>query len=83
MIFSDKIIKIINGENATLFLETNNQFNLYIFNKTLKKYKILKDLNINCVFYKNFNYKKIIELNNKKYAICCNDFITITDEGNI
>jgi hypothetical protein len=80
MIFSDKIYKIIDGQNATLFARNENVLNLYIFNKTLKKYEIsLKD-NKNCVFINEHNYEKIIQLNNNHYCICSNDYLTVINE---
>ena len=41
MIFSNKIYKIINGQNATLFEKDENTLNLFLFDKTLKNMKFL------------------------------------------
>ena len=83
MMFSNKIYKINNGKNATLYYNDNNSLNLYLFDKSLKLYNILIDKNMNCVFLKNFNYEKIIQLNNNTICPCNNKFITITNENNI
>lgn len=83
MIFSDKIFKINNGKNVTLFKSTNNSLSLYLFDKTLKKYDILINNNMNCVFSKEYNYEKIIQLNDKTLCLCSNKFITIKNEENI
>ena len=62
MIFSNKIFKITSGKNATLFQKDENTLNLYLFDKTLKKYNILLNNKKNCVFVKEFDYQKIIQL---------------------
>ena len=80
MIFSNKIYKIVDGINPTLFQENENILNLYIYNKSTKKYQIqLKDKR-NCVFLNQYNYKKIIQLDNKTSCVCNNNFITISNE---
>lgn len=76
MIFSKKIFKIVDGQNPSLFAINNNVLNLYIFNKSLRKYDILLNSNRNCVFCKNYNYKKIIQLNQNSLCPCSNCFIT-------
>lgn len=81
MIFSNKIYKIIDGQNVSLSTENENTLNLYIYNKSLKKYQISTISEKICVFCKEFNGQKIIELSNNKIAIASNDFITITDEN--
>lgn len=83
MIFSDKIYKIIDGENVSLFSTDNNKLNLYILNKSMKKYIISTNLNANCVFCDNFNGQKIIELNDNFIAIGSNDFITIINKNDL
>lgn len=77
MIFSNKILKINNGYNATLFTKDSSFLNLYLSNKTLKKYKIQLENNKNCVFIKEYNYKKIIQLDTNVICPCYNGFITI------
>jgi len=80
MIFSNKIYKIINGQNATLFAKDENILNLYLFDKTLRKYEIsLKD-NKNCVFINESNYEKIMQLNENNYCVCSNGYLTVTNE---
>ena len=80
MIFSNKIIKINNGTNATLWSKDESTLILYLFNKTLKKYEIqLKDKK-NCVFLSNHSYKKIIQLDANTICPCSNGFITIKNE---
>lgn len=83
MIFSDKIFKIIDGKNATLYKPNQDTLNLYIFNKTMKKYVISEISSKNCVFSKILNYDKIMELGGNKLAVCCNDFITIINANEI
>ena len=60
MIFSDKIYKITNGNNATLYTQNDSELILYLFNKSLRKYVILLNSDKNCVFQNNYNYEKII-----------------------
>ena len=83
MIFSNKIYKINSGSNVTLFANDNETMFLYLFNKTLKKYQISLINKANCVFLKEYNYKKIIQLNSDKLCPCSNEFITITKSNNI
>ena len=80
MIFSDKIYKINNGQNATLFANNASELNLFLFDKTLKLYKISLINNRSCVFYNEYNYEKIIQINKENYCVCSNDFLTIIDE---
>lgn len=80
MIFSEKIQKIIDGENATLFAKDENTLNLYICNNPLKKYDISIKINKNCVFSKMYNYKKIVKLNQNTICPCSNGYITIQKE---
>lgn len=83
MTFSSKIYKLIDGKNISLFSSNQNEINLYIFDKSTKKYSISENLNKKCVFLKSYSYDKIIELNDKKFAVCCNDFITIAGEDDL
>ncbi len=83
MIFSNKIFKILSGGNISLYAESNNSLNLYIRNKSLKKYKISIVLNRDCVFLKEYNYSKIIQLNPTTLSIASNGFITIANEEEI
>lgn len=83
MIFSNKVYKIIDGENVSLFAQDENSLFLYIYDKSLKKYRISENLNKNCVFCKNYNYKKIIQLDINNLAACSNGYITITNENEI
>lgn len=83
MIFSSKIYKILNGENATLYSEDDNSLLLYIFDKSLKNYRISLDLNRNCVFLKSFNYKKIIQLNQNQLCLASNGYITLSNSNEL
>lgn len=83
MIFSNKIHKIIDGENVSLFSTNGNELNLYILNKSLKMYIISTNSNLNCVFSNNYNGQKIIELNDNFIAIGSNDFITIMNKNDL
>lgn len=83
MIFSDKIFKITSGENASLFATENNKMNLYIFDKSLKNYQISTILDRNCVFYKNYNYSKIIQLNSNTICVASNGYITLLNNNDI
>lgn len=83
MIFSKKIYKITNGENISLYKNSDNKLNLYIFDKTLKNYIISENSNKNCVFQKNYIYSKIIKLSNNIVAIASNNYITILNENEI
>ena len=83
MIFSNKIYKILDGKNPTLFQQDKDVMNLYIFNKTLRKYQILINNKKNCVFSKIYNYNKIIQVDNNNYYTCSGDFITKTDENTL
>ena len=80
MIFSNKIYKIIDGKNPTLFQKDKDTLNLYIFNKTLRKYQILTNNKGNCVFSNEYNYNKIIQLTDKIYCPCNGEFITKINE---
>lgn len=83
MIFSDKIFKIISGDNVSLYATSNEDVYLYLYNKSTKKYKILINSNRNCVFYDNYNAQKVIELGNNILAIGSNDYITIMDKNDL
>lgn len=83
MIFSDKIFKIIDGENVSLYAEEDDKLNLYIFDKSLKYYRISTNLNRNCVFSKNFNYNKIIQLNQDNLCVASNGYITLLNKNDI
>lgn len=80
MIFSNKILKVNDGINSTLFIKNNNSLNLFLFDKTLKKYEIQTVNNRKCVFIKEYEYEKIIQLNNNSICPCSNGFITIINE---
>jgi len=80
MIFSNKIFKINDGKNPTLFQQDKNTLNLFLYNKLLKKYKILANNKKNCVFSNEYNYKKLIQLSNTTYCPCNNEFITKVNE---
>ena len=83
MIFSSKIYKIVDGKNPTLYQQDKNTLNLYIFNKSLRKYHILVNNKRNCVFSTMYNYQNIIQIDNKNYYICSGNFITKSDESNL
>lgn len=83
MIFSDKIFKIISGDNVSLYATSSEDIYLYLYNKLTKKYKILINSNRNCVFCDNYNAQKVIELGNDILAIGSNDFITIMDKNDL
>lgn len=83
MIFSDKIFKIVDGKNATLYKNNQDELNLYIFDKSMKKYVISEISNRNCVFSKILKYDKVMELDDNLLAVCCNDFITIIGANEI
>lgn len=83
MIFSDRIFKIINGKNISLYADDIDVLNLYIHNKNTKLYKILLNSNKNCVFSKEYNYSKIIQLNSNTLSIASNGYITLVNEKDI
>lgn len=83
MIFSDKIFKIIDGENVSLYAKEDDELNLYIFDKSLKFYRISTNLNRNCVFSKNLNYNKIIQLNKNNLCVASNGYITLLNKNDI
>lgn len=83
MIFSKRIYKLIDGVNPTLFQEDENVLNLYIFNKSLKKYRILAKDKTNCVFIKHFNFEKIIQLDNNILCPYNKNHITIINENEV
>lgn len=83
MIFSDKIFKITSGGNVSLFATENNKMNLYIFDKSLKNYQISTILDRNCVFSKNYNYSKIIQLNSNTICVASNGYITLLNNNDI
>jgi hypothetical protein len=80
MIFSNKIYKINDGQNPTLFQQDKDTLNLFLYNKSLKKYKISTNNKKNCVFSDEYNYKKIIQLSNTAYCPCNEEFITKINE---
>ena len=83
MIFSDKIYKIIDGKNPSLYADSDDYLKFFIHNKSLKQYNILINLNKNCVFSKEYNYNKIIQLNPNILSIASNGYITIVNEKDI
>lgn len=83
MIFSDKIYKITSGENVSLYADENDRMNLYIFNKSLKNYQISTILNRNCVFCKDYNYSKIIQINTNTICVASNGYITLLNKNDI
>ena len=83
MIFSNKIYKIVDGTNASLYSNKEDDLILYIYDKILKKYNILINLNNNCVFVKSYNYKKIIQIDKNLLGLASNGYITINKEENI
>ena len=83
MIFSNNIYKIIDGNNVSLYADSINNLKLYIHNKTLKQYDILINSNNNCVFSKEYNYSKIIQLNPSILSIASNGYITTINEQDI
>ena len=83
MIFSERIYKIINGNNPSLFTNKTDSLDLFIFDKSLKKYAISLDLNRKCVFIDDYNYKKLIQLNDNLYCVCYNDFISLVNKNEL
>lgn len=81
MIFSNKIHKILDGENVSLFSKSQNELFIYIYNNSLRKYQISENSNKNCAFIDKYNYKKIIHLEDNKLAIGSNGYITIINEN--
>ena len=83
MIFSKNIFKILSGKNISLYAESESSLNIFIHNKSLKKYKISTVFNRDCVFLKEYNYSKIIQLNPTTLSIAGNGFISIANEEDI
>lgn len=83
MIFSSKIYKIVDGKNISLFADENDKLNLFIFNKSMKYYQISIISDRNCVFIKNYNYEKIIQLNSNSFCLGSNGYITLKSKNDI
>ena len=77
LIFSSKIYKLETGKNISLFSETENNLNAFLFNKSMNLYNISTNNKINCTFLKKFNYHKIIKLNHNHSCICYGNDMTI------
>ena len=83
MIFSNKIYKLEDGINISLFPSDSNTIEFYLLNNSLKKYSILLNQRNNCIFEKEYNYSKLIKLNQSAICPCLNGYITLTNNGSI
>lgn len=78
MIFQNKLNKLSSGTNTTLFANSASSFDLYIFNKNVKKKKlefssILKCVNTNS----SFSYNYFCKLNDNFYCVGYDDNMSI------
>lgn len=73
MIFSNTIYKIPNGKNISLFFNSDNDFDLYVFSNNTKKYNISYSSILKCIYTnENFNYNSVIKLN-ENHSCCAFD----------
>lgn len=79
MIFSNKIYKIASGKNSSLYATDKHNLILYTADKSLKKYRISLNSNMNCVFLDEYNYNKIIQLSPTIICIAGNSYISKQD----
>jgi hypothetical protein len=82
MIFSNKIYKIESGNNPSLYI--NNEYvYMSFYNKSLVLYTYSKNNLLNCVFYKKYNYQKLIKINDKQSCICYNNEMRIINNEDL
>lgn len=79
MIFSQKIHKVTNGINSTLYPLDKNNLTLFTLNKSLKKYNISLISNRNCVFVEEYNYQKLIQVTPNIICFAGNSYISKKD----
>ena len=84
MIFSNKIFKIDNGINITLYANNADELLIFLYNKSLNLYQFNTKSKEYCAFLKKYNYKKMIKLNQEYICICHGEDIQIIkNEENI
>ena len=78
MIFSNKLNKISSGKNISLFAISKNEFELYVFNKNVKKKKLIFTTPLKCVSTdESFSYNYLCKLENNFMCVCLDDNISI------
>ena len=83
MIFSDKIFKINNGKNISLHALDVDHMGIFLYNKTLRQYIFSVNNKKNCVFEKEYNHEKIIQVNDETYFVCNNGFISQVNKNEL
>ena len=78
MIFSNKIYKISSGSNVSLFANENNNLDLYLFNKNIKKYNLIYSNILKCLKTDTeLSYNAVIPLNDNYICVCFDNNMTV------
>lgn len=78
MIFSNKLNKISSGKNITLFATSNNNLELYLFNKNIKKKNLIYSNILKCISTnESFSYNYLCKLENGLMCVCHDDNMSI------
>ena len=78
MIFSNKINKISSGKNISLYSTSKNEFYLYVFNKNIKRKKIIFTYPIKYISTDDsFSYNYLCKLENNFICVCFDDNMSI------
>ena len=79
MIFSRNLNKISSGNNISLFAISNDEFEFYVFNKNIKKKKIIYTSPLKCLSTdESFSYNYLCKLENNFICICHDDNMSIS-----
>ena len=84
MIFNNKIHKITSGKNISLYANSSNEFDFYIFNNNTEKRKLIISSFLQCLQTdKNYNYNAVHKLNDNYLCVCYdnNMSVTLNDEN--
>ena len=80
MIFSKKIYKLVSGKNLTLYSEGENNFSVFVFNKTVKKYNVsLYPKYTSTPEPENLTYNQITKLNETHSLVCYDKNLSIIE----
>ena len=78
MIFSSKLNKISSGKNISLHATSQNSFDLFLFNKNIKRKNLVFSTILKCTSTdEDFSYNYLCKLENNFMCVCLDDNMSI------
>lgn len=83
MIFKNKIIKLPDGENISLFAKDEKKMNLFFYNNGLKKKLLTLENIVRCESAQvDYACDCVVQVSTKRLCLCYNGNITIVATDN-